>query len=92
MNTCTVDEETFRLLDQRECDLARRLSRASCLRRLWREIITAISVSAKKPLHSASTTTRRSSISIRAEYPDGAGRESSKRCLRDHRRAGLRLR
>ena len=45
--------------------VARRLVAAMCLRRLLRDVISAISLSAKKPFNSARTRTRVSSTAIR---------------------------
>src|SRR5579862_7075268 len=73
MKTCTVARKLSGECASASAVLARRLVTARCLSRLLRATISAISLSAKKPLSSASTKTSGISSDIRA----GGGRGSS---------------
>ncbi len=65
MNTCTVARKFSGCWASPSATLARRLVSARCLSRLLRATIRAISLSAKKPFSSASSTTSEIWISIR---------------------------
>ncbi len=72
MPTCTVERKRSGASAWRSAAAALRLVRAICLRRLGRDATKAISDSAKKPLHSASTKTSAISVSIAAKVSEGA--------------------
>ncbi len=65
MNTCTVERNRSGDCASFNAICARRLPFARCFRRLLREVISAISLSAKKPLSKASRTISTTSASIR---------------------------
>ncbi len=58
MNTCTVDRKRSGVCASDSAICARRLVTAICFRRNLRDVIKAISLSAKKPLRKARKTTR----------------------------------